>query len=87
VNEYMSIAGAIEDAVIIQIYERIERMIRFDGQSPASSLIKAVAAHFRIEDKRPEVTPGYVSALLWEEINSGKIDIDKYGVVSVASAA
>jgi hypothetical protein len=86
VSPDLPIARAIEEVVIEEIYDRIARMKHFDGRAPAPWMIQCVVEQFASKRKESEITPGYVSGLLWMLIDDGKIEIDKYGMVTVVPA-
>lgn len=83
-SRYASITPAIEEMVTDQIYRRIHWLRRNTGETEANRLITYVADWSQSVDGDTEVTPGYVSGLLWELIEAGELDIDKYGAVTVA---
>jgi hypothetical protein len=87
VSLYESIAPAIEAEVIQQIHQRIDNSARFDGQAQGNWIVQLVHNYFYEQDKKTLVTMGYVSCLMWEQIEAGALLIDKYGMVSRASAA
>lgn len=76
------------DAVVNQIYVQLDRMLQYESRVQGSWLVQVVSTYFCPSlMAEPDVDPGQVSWYLWEEINAGRIDIDKYGGVTRGTAA
>jgi hypothetical protein len=84
---YLSMAPAIEDMVIEKIYEKVASLLKYDGQAQANWMVALVQQRCVDQDVNTPVTPGYITGLLWEQIEAGKINIDKYGMLTLARAA
>ncbi len=68
------------DAIVCRIYIQLDAMLRFEAQARASWLVDQVTEYFRPPSAECSDVPSTdVSWLPWEEINAGRINIDKYG--------
>jgi hypothetical protein len=82
VNQFYSIAPAIEDKVVAQIFEEMDGLLEYEPDAQGHQVVRMVVSHFSTKERNDDVTPGYVSGLLWELIADDQLRIDKFGAIS-----
>lgn len=86
-TQHVSIAPAIEAEVVKYLHERTSYLIKSDGYAQGQWLVRVTIQHFLDMDPSISLTLDYVSALMWEQIYAGAMDIDQHGMVTVAASA